>query len=224
MQSYKPLKIFLASPGDVIQERKQFAEIINEVNNIKAHKSGFHLEYVGWENTLPGVGRPQELINSELAECNLFILLFWEKWGTPSGEIYSSGTEEEYYIALESFKKYGYPQMWLFFKSQEHQSLRIDDDIYKINQFRNKVEENREVFYKSYVTVNDWVKSIRGLLCNWIDRVESISISDVKGNNSGAFIKELLFEVSYLDWVYTGKNDRPELYFQSEMRIHTKCG
>ncbi len=75
----------------------------------------YHLEAIGWEETLPSVGRPQELINADLIECDLFIMALWEKWGTDSGK-YSSGTEEEYFVALEQFKKSGKPEIWLLFK------------------------------------------------------------------------------------------------------------
>lgn len=94
---YQAKKIFIATPGDLMPERRALVDVVTEVNVIKAHPAGFHFEILGWENTLPGNGRPQSLINAEIKKCDLFIMVLWEHWGTPSGR-YSSGTEEEFYI------------------------------------------------------------------------------------------------------------------------------
>ena len=56
---YQAKKIFIATPGDLMPERRALVDVVTEVNVIKAHPAGFHFEILGWENTLPGNGRPQ---------------------------------------------------------------------------------------------------------------------------------------------------------------------
>src|SRR5215212_2846996 len=94
-KQYKVLRVFVASPNDLNEERIKFREVIEEVNRIKSHPMGVHLEPLGWEDTLPGKGRPQALINHDIEQCDLFVLMLWKRWGRPSGQ-YSSGTEEEF--------------------------------------------------------------------------------------------------------------------------------
>ena len=91
-------RVFFASPNDLNPERLRFREIVDEINEIKARSVKLYLEPTGWEDTLPGKGRPQELINEDVTSSDLFVLLLWKRWGTPSGE-YSSGTEEEFELA-----------------------------------------------------------------------------------------------------------------------------
>ena len=58
---------------------------------------------VGWEDTLGGHYRPQSKINEELVECDYFVLVLWDRWGSPTdidGQ-YSSGCDEEFNLALE---------------------------------------------------------------------------------------------------------------------------
>ena len=83
------VRIFIASPDDVRKERTIFHDVIEELNAIKAAEKGKLLVPAGWEDTLPGRGRPQALINEDLVSCDLIVGLLWRRWGTPTGE-YSS--------------------------------------------------------------------------------------------------------------------------------------
>ena len=68
----------MGSPGDLSQERKRFPVIIKEVDDILAHSKGIHLEAVGWEDNPGGSGRPQELINQDLKDCDIVVLSLWK--------------------------------------------------------------------------------------------------------------------------------------------------
>ncbi|MBK7294817.1 MAG: hypothetical protein IPI84_13845 [Holophagaceae bacterium] len=76
--------IFLASPGDLAEERKVAKEIVDDFNSQLADALGYQVELVGWEDTLPGVGRPQAIINRDLDGCD-FVGMLWKRWGTPPG-------------------------------------------------------------------------------------------------------------------------------------------
>ena len=75
----KVLRVFIASPGDLGEERRLFRGIVDEVNQSKANGMGMQLEPLGWEDTLPGSGRPQELINEDVKKCDLMIMLLWKR-------------------------------------------------------------------------------------------------------------------------------------------------
>jgi hypothetical protein len=38
---------------------------------------------IGWEETLGAIGRPQELINEDLRECDYFVLVLYDRLGSP---------------------------------------------------------------------------------------------------------------------------------------------
>ncbi|MFK7787405.1 MAG: hypothetical protein AB8B56_19935 [Crocinitomicaceae bacterium] len=56
-------KVFIASPGGLEDERRAFSEEIEKYNRVEAMHRGVIFQPVGWEDTLPGIGRPQSIIN-----------------------------------------------------------------------------------------------------------------------------------------------------------------
>ena len=91
------LTVFLASPSDLIEERKVARKVVEKINRIVSH-IGWHIDLRGWEDTLPNSGRPQAHINKDVESCDLFIGMLWERWGSSTGQ-YSSGFEEEFELA-----------------------------------------------------------------------------------------------------------------------------
>jgi hypothetical protein len=102
----KEYKVFIASPGNLQPERTEFRDVIEEYNKHEARPRGVEFVAVGWEDTFPGVGRPQTIINAEIQTCHYFLLLFWNRWGTrpvaAKDAAFTSGSEEEYHVARSS--------------------------------------------------------------------------------------------------------------------------
>lgn len=78
-------KVFLASPSDLADERMAAKRVVDEFNGQLAEKLGYQAELVGWEDTLPGMGRPQALINRDLDGCDLFVGMLWKRRLTTPG-------------------------------------------------------------------------------------------------------------------------------------------
>jgi hypothetical protein len=78
----KVVKIFLASPGDLKNERKLAKSAVDEINTIWGPSLGYHVDLIGWEDTVSSFGRPQALINKDLEQCEYFIGMMWTRWGT----------------------------------------------------------------------------------------------------------------------------------------------
>ena len=103
----KAYRIFIASPGGLQDERRAFREEIQSYNESESVSRGVLFLPVGWEDTLGGVGPPQSIINEDVRRCDYFLLLLWDRWGSPTNidrSGYSSGTEEEYRVALECYE------------------------------------------------------------------------------------------------------------------------
>src|SRR4030081_3071987 len=118
-------RVFIASPGGLEAERQKFRDAIQDYNNIDAIERGALFIPVGWEATLGGVGRPQKLINEDVRNCDYFVMLLWDRGGTPpqlgNRGPYTSGSEEEFHIAWESFERRRMRDLIIFFKSIEEQ-------------------------------------------------------------------------------------------------------
>lgn len=100
------LTIFLASPGDVVEERNRLEDAIADWNRTWARNLGIRLELLRWEqDAYPDVGDDaQDVINQQLPQdYDLFVGLMWSRFGTPTTRA-GSGTAEEFERALARSK------------------------------------------------------------------------------------------------------------------------
>lgn len=168
----KVKRIFIASPGDLAEERKRFPKILENVNKLKAHSMDVHLEPLGWEDTLPGCGRPQDQINKDVECADLLVMLLWKRWGTPPAENspYSSGTEEEFELARRFLKERGVPNIYLYF-CQVPEAMMADpgEQLRKVLDFRKKIEAERALLFKQYGTVEEWEDMLMEHIARWLD-------------------------------------------------------
>jgi integrase len=97
-----PLRIFLASPGDIADEREVVRLCVDEHRERGKDQSSVAYEVVGWERVRGTARRPQEAINELISESHFLIVLFKGSWGSEPGSPwgYSSGTEEELFTGL----------------------------------------------------------------------------------------------------------------------------
>ena len=150
------LTIFLASPGDLIEERKAVRETVDRLNKIIARRVNLTVELLGWEDTLPGYSRPQALINKDVDSCDLFIGLMWHRWGQDTGA-YSSGFEEEFIRARDRRERTESPEIWLFFKKiDEKMNKDPGEQLKKVLKFRKEQEKNKELFFKEFGSLEEW--------------------------------------------------------------------
>lgn len=129
---------------------------------------GWHIDLLGWEDTLPGAVRPQELINQDVDVCDLFVGLLYKKWGTPTGS-YSSGFEEEYERAYARKTSSGSPEMWLFFKAVDKELLE-DPGEHLQRVLRFKADQQGKVLYKEVSDCGDWTDQLSEYLNRYIAR------------------------------------------------------
>lgn len=172
----KVIKVFIASPGDLVKERAIAREIGEEFNSLWAESTGYQIEMVGWEETTGGMGRPQEIINKDLARCELFIGMLWRRWGTPPDTCgkFSSGFEEEFFISLDRYKKESIPQISMFFKEVDSDSLRDPGtDLQKVIKFKENLINKKETLFETFTDSKDFEKKIRKRLASYVSELTS---------------------------------------------------
>ena len=167
----KGYRIFIASPRGLDDIRTNFVNTIDEYNKSEAIPKKVLFQAIGWEFTLPGMGRPQEIINKEIRECDYFILVLWDQWGSPPGKKgtteYTSGTEEEYHVALDCYHADDMPmrQIVVLFKAVD--GRRLNDpgkQLEKVLHFKRQLEKKKKLLFKSFDDVERFEKILRSLL------------------------------------------------------------
>src|SRR5215475_12704968 len=118
----RTLKVFLASPGDVKEERAALARLVRDINDVLAFlapEKHLTLELVRYEtHTFPDLGQPQEVINRQIpVDYDIFVGVMWSRSGTPTATE-ASGTIEEFRRAYERRKKGHLPRIMFYFCDQ----------------------------------------------------------------------------------------------------------
>lgn len=101
-RSEEVISIFLASPGDVADERERLAEVIVRWNRAWSRHFGIRLELLRWEDdAYPDIGDDaQDVVNRQIPDdWDIFVGIMWSRFGTPTGRA-GSGTQEEFERAL----------------------------------------------------------------------------------------------------------------------------
>jgi|GEM_PF-5849246 len=164
-------RVFLASPSDLADERRVARDVVEALNTVCSKEIDLRIELLGWEDTLPGAGRPQALINADLDKADLFLGCLWQKMGSPSGAHGKTGFEEEFERALTRNQNSGTPEMWLFIK--EVDATRTSDpgeQLKRVLEFRKNQQEGKQLLFKEFKDVQSWRELLRDLLLRRIFR------------------------------------------------------
>jgi len=136
------LHIFLASPGDVPEERNLAREVIQALPNDPLLRDKIAVDMVTWDGpggpAMEADMTPQAAIKQGLrlpSKCDVTVVILWSRMGTPlptdwqvkaDGTPFRSGTEWEYLDALEGSKKNGRPKV-LVYRRNLVPNIALDD-------------------------------------------------------------------------------------------------
>ena len=176
----KILRAFLASPGDLQDERRAIHDVVVEFNESWADELGYQIELLGWEETVPGYGRPQHLINQEVDRCDLFIGMIWKKWGTPpskDGE-FTSGFHEEFERAMARRERGDSPEISLFFKIISEDLMEDPgDDLKRVLEFREQIISEKKILFQKFKTVHDVEGLVRKCVTKYVIGIRETDVS-----------------------------------------------
>ena len=170
------LKVLVASPSDVLKERKMVADAITRINKAVFKKRNIRLEFVGWEtDSYSGIGSDaQDVINKELDDdYDIFVGIMWHRYGSPTLRA-DSGTVEEFERAYLNYqnKKCCKKILFYFNSADLPQSEVAFDQAAKVLEFQKTLEE-RGIYYTKYAGPDLFKDKI------YDDLVRSVSDLDV---------------------------------------------
>ncbi len=173
-KKYTKLRIFVASPGDVAEERERLRLVVEELNRGIADHLRLTLDLLDWRtHVAPRMGRPQQVVFDQLPleRWDVFVGILWTRFGTPSGGIHPvtgepflSGTEEELTLAYQAWRETGRPQM-LFYRCVR--PIPVDVDVTQLQRVQRFFVDfgmtgTHPGLPISYKTVEDFEHRVRG--------------------------------------------------------------
>lgn len=137
------LTIFVASPGDVTEERNRLEDAVTDWNRTWARDQGLRLELFRWESDVfPGIGLDaQDVVNQQIpSDYDLFLGIMWSRFGTPTLRA-GSGTVEEFEQALARRSSgLNEPGVFFYFKDAPVPPSKINvDQLKAVQEFKDRV-------------------------------------------------------------------------------------
>lgn len=173
------IRIFFSSPGDVEDEWEIAQDVIDELQRFEGEELGVNLIFKGWEtHTYPAIGRPQGVINQQIGNYEIFVGVFWNRYGSPTGEA-ESGTVEEFKRALENRDQNGIPAVLFYFRETPANLDTIEklEQKMRVVQFRERYGEEAGL-YKTYDHIDEFETELRQGLIATIRRVRRRLIAE----------------------------------------------
>lgn len=154
------VKIFLGTPGGLDDIRLAARRVVDEINQSHSDRWGCQIKLVGWELTLPGIGRAQDLINKDLDECEYFVGVVWDHWGsspTINPGKYTSGFHEEFDRAKGHVQAKRMKRIDLYFRDISPEQLKDPGpSLTKVLAFRTQCERNKDPLFKTFKDRSDF--------------------------------------------------------------------
>ncbi len=166
-RSITQYRVFIGSPGGLEEERECFRDKLRKFSEMHDDDVVFHP--VGWEDTLPGAGRPQEVINRDLEGCDYAVFVLHDWFGSPTGNGHASGTEEEFQLAEKLYENNAkIRNIALFFKEIDEGKLRDPgEQLNQVLKFKNRIENGRKYLFKQYADIEKFTDILERLLIDW---------------------------------------------------------
>ncbi|HEX9952266.1 MAG TPA: tetratricopeptide repeat protein [Rubricoccaceae bacterium] len=177
-QAITAYRVFIASPGGLSDERRAFRDVLQRYNEEEAIPRGVLFIPEGWEQTPGGIGRPQTLIDVQVRESDYFVLLLHDRWGTPPAERgtpeyegFTSGTEEEYNVAMACQGDTGLPMRDILCCFKAVSPDKISDpgeQLQRVLSFKLELERTRAHLYKEFDVIVRFEAALRQKLGIWL--------------------------------------------------------
>nr|WP_299486324.1 LytTR family transcriptional regulator DNA-binding domain-containing protein [uncultured Allomuricauda sp.] len=202
-------KIFLASPGDLLEERLKVEEVVAELNYL-LEKRNIKLDLIKWEtHSYPSMGKDaQDVVNTQVKDdYDVFIGIMWSKFGTPTNRA-DSGTEEEFNRAYSRYlKRPNSVRIMFYFNNKPVPINEIHpDQIAKVLDFKTKLSEKGALYWE-YKNVKEFERDLRLHLKNVINELEEINLLSTRIDKSNKKEKRSLALKSYNDYQYLDTED-----------------
>ncbi|OEE26202.1 hypothetical protein A1Q3_14145 [Aliivibrio fischeri ZF-211] len=161
------ISVFVASPGDVSDERNALESVVNELNRTWSRTLNLRLELVKWESDVyPNFGAySQDVINKQINDnYDVFIAMFWSKVGSPT-DVADSGTIEEFNRAYQKYTDDpNSVDIMVYFKDQAIPPSTMDfEQLQKLQQLKKQLGTQGGLYW-TFDNTEDFENLLRGHL------------------------------------------------------------
>lgn len=163
--STKKIKIFISCPGDAEREARRAIRICEKLSAKYIENYNVKIDSIYWKdvNIFPRriTGeRTQVSINQPLEDQNydIYFGILWTKFGKTDKTSSYTPTEEEFEIALDNYKKYKSPYVYLLFKTTKFypSSAYDSEQLLRVIEFKESISSRNIGLYNEFSTKKEF--------------------------------------------------------------------
>jgi hypothetical protein len=185
-KNFRKLKIFVASPGDVIPEREQLKSVVERLNQPGsiADNMGLVLEVLDWKTHIASKvmgNKETELENLPVDDWDLFIGILWHRFGLPAGvdkgleNEFESVSEEDFRIAYNAWKENRRPQVAFYRCKRPVTPMEFNlDRLGRLESFVEQLnyDPQKTGIFKVFKDTNEFERIVSYDLLNYLQKFE----------------------------------------------------
>lgn len=213
MKIVKLVKIFIASPGDVLEQRNEVEQLIMDWNNEHTDTKNVVLMPIRWENNTTASyavnTSGQAIINEQIVKSSdILIAIFGNRIGTKTKNN-KSGTVEEINVFYEEHNR----GVGIFFLNTPVPEELIDERK-MVQKYKEHLSKNQRGLYETYD-----IRKIRYFVTKEVNKlIETVSSGDGKEPNA---LEPNILETNIFDEIEFDKDEQLFFIFivEEEVRI-----
>ena len=156
----REVQVFVSCPSDVEREKKIVEDICKNLTAAAENHCDISFRTKDWSTVAGSFGsRPQEEINSQIGEYDIYIGIWDKRFGSKTGAVnpatqveFESGTHEEFSIAEQRYKDHKTPKIFLFFRK-----FGITETV-DLDKVSAEVEQARKIeAFRKGIMEQNWV-------------------------------------------------------------------
>ena len=170
MIANRRLNVFIASPGDVVIERKIVSEVCIGLNGSELLKHpGISIHTAMWEDIFPSAEHPRTIINRLIDECDILVCILYKRFDTHPGRIESENLNE-FLSAYDSWKSLKKPHFMFFFKEVKVSSLQDlrDPQLNKVFELKEKIKCGKSSYVVGFSAPSEFCEKVYDHMEEWV--------------------------------------------------------
>lgn len=165
MDTNRILNIFIASPGDIVIERKIVSEVCLGLNESELlHHLGVSIHTAMWGDIFPSPEYPQTIINRLIDECDILVCVFYKRFYTQSDRTDSENLNK-FLLAYDSWKSLKKPHIMLYFKDVEGSSA---SEVNEVNGLKEKMGKENLLYIDEFSAPYEFCEKIYDHIEKWV--------------------------------------------------------
>lgn len=169
MTAKKMFNVLIASPGDIIVERKIVSEICSGINEgVLPNSMGLSFKITKWEDVFSSPMSTQDIIKTLTEDYDIFICIFYRKICSFPDKG-ASESLKEFLLSYDSWKSMKKPYGMFFFKTMEDPSPQDSDDpeLIKVLDLKEKIKNNDLFIHEEFSAPYEFCATVHDHIETW---------------------------------------------------------